>query len=858
MSVPESKSTQTLTLGSVGSVVVQSGSAHLFVVDESGRRWPLLTVTGPITIIGPSRAEVLVVIESNGSTSMTSVPNDPEPTSLAPFATALIAAYPDTAKAIADGGAPGLSGVVANLASAELSRQQQQQKDLLDGLDHVNSRIDAMTVDRLKSEVASPISAVGSKRDFPSDIPEVNIMRVLGRVAGFTVVDPRKLKVTGMDAITAVARYSELRSRVVSLSPGWTEAATSPLVGFLDVESGGEPIPVALLPGRRGFIYQSVADSTKRKVVEGVTPLGPDAVMVYPSLPTTRAGTMWDLGRLAMRGSWRTVAVIVVCSLAVALMGLATPIFTSAVLGVFVPQGSGFDVATIGIALALLAFSAGAFVIVQNFATSRLTQLGQLRVESALWDRTLKLPLKFFRTYSSGDLAYRIIAIDNLKQLLSSQTVTTILAAIFSLVNFYLLFRYSVPLALAALLVFFITLGFMVWLARKMSVLIRGANRSQQEASAWFVQLVGGISKIRIAGAERRFTDISLLKQADQIANQAAQTILSGRLQAFLALISTFSTMLFFLIIGVTTWENGSTISAPTYIAFSTAFGAVLGAIVGVASAVPAVAAAGPTLDLVRPILDQIQEEDPSAQPLTHLVGRIEFRNVGFRYMEGMPQVLQNLNLIAEAKKITAIVGPSGSGKTTALRLMSALEYPDSGQSLIDGHDIRSIESQSLRKRLGVVVQGGLVSNSSIIDNIGGGAEISEELAWHVADQANIADEIKAMPMKMHTIISPMTLSGGQSQRLLIARALARNPDILLLDEATSALDNVSQSAVTRVLETMKVTQVIIAQRLSTLEAASHVIVMDRGTVAEQGTYDELMAANGLFAALAKRQLTSD
>lgn len=854
MSAPESVSTRSVTLNEVGGVTLGEGTANLFAVDASGRRFPLLTVVGPASVIGPPADGVQVIAEVHGTTALDPIQGDPDPGQLAVFAATLIQAYPSALQAIQDQGSAGLPQVVGQIAKDEIARQLQVQADLLAGLAQVNARIDAMTADRLRSDIADPASVGGTRRPFPSDYPEVNVLRVVGESAGFTVVDPRNLKSDGQAAIIEVARNSNLRARVVALGDGWTKVATSPLVGFLQ-SSDGSSEACALIPTRGGFSYQTASDSFAKRVREGETPLADKAVLVYPGFSIARPASLLDMGRIAIRGVWGTFWLIVLCSLIVAVLGMATPIFTNSVLGIFVPEGNVPDTVKIGIALVLLALSAGAFVIVQNFATSRLTQLGQLRVEAAIWDRTLRLPLKFFRQYSSGDLAYRIIAIDSLKQLLSSQTVTTLLAAIFSLVNFYLLFSYSTALALAALLIFLITLLFMVWLTRKMSRLIRSANASQQAASAWFVQLVGGISKIRVAGAEQRFTDISLLKQADQIANQAAQTMLSGRLQTFLALISTFSTLLFFVIIGIATWSDGPTISSSTYIAFSTAFGAVLGAVVGLASAVPAVAAAGPTLELVRPILDAVQEQAIDAEELTHVQGRFEFRDVAFRYRPEMPLVLQGLNLLVEAGKTTAIVGPSGSGKTSALRLMSALEYPESGQLLLDGHDIRSIDASSLRKRLGVVVQGGQVSNGSILDNIGGGAEISEDLAWQVAQQANIADDIMAMPMKMHTIVSPLTLSGGQAQRILIARALARKPDILLLDEATSALDNVSQAAVSNVLATMKVTQVIIAQRLSTLEIADHIAVIDRGAVTEQGTYDELMAANGLFASLAKRQL---
>lgn len=838
-------------LSTIPGIYIESGHVDLFTRGDDGRRWPLFSTTGPITLVGLA-ADSSVVGEAREAAKVVVLSAPPSSTDMAQLAE-VMSATPRMGQ-LTDADPQTLASALAAYAENEHHRQQQVREDLFSSLAKVDARFDATAVDVIQGDVQDPQRAAGHSRRFPSDFEEVNILRVVGDAAGFTLKDPRFLSTHGSAAMIEVAQESGLRTRMVNLGTGWTSDATSPMVGFLTDPSSNVQM-VALIPRRGKVYYRTAMDSTMHRVVEGTTPLGPQALMVYPGFPLDRKASFADMGRLAVRGSGPTVALILGCSLLVALLGLATPALTNSVLGVFVPQGNIRNVVGVGVALTLLAISAGAFVVVQNFATARMTQIAQMRVEAAIWDRTLRLPLKFFRQYSSGALAYRIIAVDTLKQLLSSQTVTALLAAVFSLVNFILLFRYSTTLALAAFVIFVITAMFMVWLTRRMSGLIRTANASQQAATAWFVQLVSGISKIRVAGAERRFTDISLLKQADQITNQAAQTMLTGKLQTYLALVATLSTMVFFLIVGVFTWESGSTISAATYIAFSTAFGAVLGAIVGVSSAVPAVAAAGPILSLVRPILDAEQDEDPDAQALTTLRGDYEFRSVTFRYLDDLPLILNGLNCRIAAGKTTAIVGPSGSGKTTALRLLSALEYPDSGQLLIDGHDVRSIDAGQMRKRLGVVVQGGQINNASILDNIGGGADIDEDMAWVVAEQANIADDIKAMPMKMNTIVSPMTLSGGQAQRLLVARALARRPDVLLLDEATSALDNVSQASVTRALDQMPGTKVIVAQRLSTLEGADHILVMDRGTLAQQGTFDELMAQPGVFVELAKRQL---
>lgn len=852
-------SVHSFELPTTGSVRVVSGPANVFAVGPRGRRWALATVTGPMTLAGPSSDEVTIVVQGHVETELAADAQEPTSEDLAPWIAALVAAHPSWGSALnGDLDAAALRTALTPLVQGLLDRHHATQTSLLSSLRNVNDRIDSMASARMRSYVAEPQQAFRSRDDFPSLSEAVNVLRLVGINRGFEIVEPREVSDLSMEEVlAATVRSSQLRSRAVHLAEGWTKDGNEALVGFLDDGSGGWT-PVALIPVVGGYVHRSTTNPRGTKVEEGTTPLRPVALEVYPSLPKGRPATFGDMARIALRGTWRSTLTIVLCSLAVALVGLAAPAFTNSVLGIFVPEGNLRGIVSAGVALVLLALTAGAFVVVQNFATSRLTQLAQLRVESAIWDRTLTLPLRFFRQYSSGELAFRITAVDSLKQLLSSQTVTAIFASVFSLVNFYLLFQYSLWLALASLVIILITAALMAWLTRRMSELIRRANASQRDASAWFVQLVTGISKIRVAGAERRFTDISLLKQADLIANQAAQTLLSGRLQTLLALISAGSTFVFFLIIGYGTWTPaGPEITSATYIAFSTAFGTMLGAMIGLSAAVPAIAAAAPTLDLVRPILESVQEQDPDAQSLPQLEGHYEFHDVSFRYLDGMPLVLNGLTCTIEAGSVTAIVGASGSGKTTAMRLMSALEYPQAGEILIDGHDIRSVDSVDLRRRLGVVVQGGQLSNGSILNNIGGGVEIDEDVAWICAAQACIADDIMAMPMKMHTIVNALTLSGGQTQRILIARALARNPSVLLLDEATSALDNESQQGVANALATLQATQIIIAQRMSTVQSASKILVMDRGRLAEQGTFDELMASDGIFAAMAKRQLAS-
>ena len=204
--------------------------------------------------------------------------------------------------------------------------------------------------------------------------------------------------------------------------------------------------------------------------------------------------------------------------------------------------------------------------------------------------------------------------------------------------------------------------------------------------------------------------------------------------------------------------------------------------------------------------------------------------------------------------ELVALVGPSGAGKSTITRLLLDFEQPEGGQILFDGKDLSGLDPTLVRGQMGTVMQNGRISRSTVLINIMGSLSQEEDIAWAAAEQAAIADDIRAMPMGMHTLVDPSNISGGQAQRLLIARALVTKPRILLMDEATSALDNAAQAQVTDALARLRATRVVIAHRLSTIRSADRVIVLDRGVAVQSGTFDELVAEPGLFSDLVKRQ----
>jgi ATP-binding cassette subfamily C protein len=292
------------------------------------------------------------------------------------------------------------------------------------------------------------------------------------------------------------------------------------------------------------------------------------------------------------------------------------------------------------------------------------------------------------------------------------------------------------------------------------------------------------------------------------------------------------------------------------FMAFSAAYSAFNGTLGKIMGFIGTFFGIQPQLENLRPILLETPESAGDKADAATLSGAVEVNHLSFAY-EGGEEVLHDVSFRVRAGENVAIVGKSGCGKSTLVRCLLGFEKPTKGSVHYDGQDLAELSLPSVRTQMGVVLQNGQLMTGDIFTNIVGTRLLTQDDAWEAAEAAGIAQDISEMPMGMQTVISEgsSNISGGQRQRLLIARALVGKPAILIFDEATSALDNRSQSIVTESLDRLKATRIIIAHRLSTIRGCDRVIVMDDGRVAEEGGFDELVEKGGIFAELVKRQV---
>jgi NHLM bacteriocin system ABC transporter ATP-binding protein len=656
--------------------------------------------------------------------------------------------------------------------------------------------------------------------------------------------------ITPEEQLTGILRPRGIMMRKIRLTGQWWRESVGPLLGHTQ-----DGRLVALIPTRwnLGYTYHNQeGENVKVRKRDMQKVLSDEALTFTRPLPLRRL-RLRDL----LSFCWSVVPpanylFVILSALAVVLLGMFTPMANKLIFDTVIPTGDAADLMPILGLLLGATLSAMLITLTRDVYIDRVQDIMELHTQNAVMARTFLLSPKFFAQNASGELSARLNNVTILCKLINENIVGALLTAILSVVYLIQLWIYGKSLLLPALFILLLNALVMVLLYHRTAKLRGRYTQKASALSGMEYNIVAGIQKLKLTGSERRaftrwlnaYTDTSRLLYNPGIRSHLYPALLQLLSIGGMALIYYF-----------TLADN---VPTSDFIAFSSAFGMMTAAITQLSSIVDEVAMIPPLLQSTRPILEATPEMEAKAPQIEDLFGSIEMSDVTFRYDKDAPPVIDDLSLSISAGEYVAIVGKSGCGKSTLLRLLLGFETPQTGSIYYDTYDLSQVDKTSLRRKIGTCLQSGSLFTGDLLHNITITAPwATEDDAWEALRLASIEEDVRRMPMQLHTVVSEGGggFSGGQKQRLLIARALIAKPSILFFDEATSALDNISQKQVADNLEQLACTRIVIAHRLSTIRHCDRIIVLDQGRIAEQGTFDELMEKQGLFYEMSQRQL---
>lgn len=644
-------------------------------------------------------------------------------------------------------------------------------------------------------------------------------------------------------------RPSGTMKRRVELYGAWWKDASG---CFLGSTKDGEVI--ALIPGKwYGYEYKDKNGKIIKINKKTAKNINTDAFCFYKAFPLKKL-KIKDLISFMIKGISKTDIVYVLTAfLSVQLLAMFTsPYVTKIIYGILIPSESVQLI--MPIATFLIGVGLGKIIIglMKSIMMGKFLRKLNILVNSAVMMRMFSLPAKFFKGYSSGELASRMGYISSLCQTIVSDIFPVLLTAIFSLGYFLQMYQFAPALVLPGMIVILASIILSVFFTFMQQGIVKKKMELSPKLQSFVYAVYGGIQKVKITGSEKRV----FAKWAEKYSEVEKLDYSPPLILKIQSVISMVVSSLGTIAIYYFTAKSG--IPIDDYYAFNNAYGMATGAIMGLSGVALQIANLEPIIKMIKPVLDEEPESSNSRKIITHLSGNVEINNLRFKYTEDGPFILDGINLKIKKGEYVGIVGKTGCGKSTLLRLLLGFESPVGGGIYYDGKDLYSLDLKSVRQNIGVVMQNGSLFPGDIFSNIIVTSPWKTlDDAWEAAKLAGIEDDIEAMPMGMHTLISEGTggISGGQKQRIMIARALVAKPSILYFDEATSALDNITQKYVSDSISNLNCTRLVIAHRLSTIMHCDRIIVIDGGKIAEEGAYEELMEKKGKFYELAIRQI---
>ncbi|WP_081980664.1 NHLP bacteriocin export ABC transporter permease/ATPase subunit [Neosynechococcus sphagnicola] len=650
-----------------------------------------------------------------------------------------------------------------------------------------------------------------------------------------------------------ISRASRIRMRAVKLLGKWWVKDS----GFLLSYWREKQEPIALIP-QSGRIYKVFDPSTKKfsLINEDVAGKISDVAFIFTRPLRRELQRAWDLVSFALYGKWLDLGLILVFALFIQILLVHIPAqFYHILIDQAIPDSNYGLLAQLGMGLIGSAIAVAFFQFIQSMILLRVETWAEFDTQSAVWDRVLDLPMNFYRQYSSGGLTNRVFSVTEIRKLLTGSTLQAIISGVISLTNVGMMFLYNPTLTWIAVgLISLITIATLI---HAYFILKIHEEMRQMTGNLYgmIVQFISGVTTLQVTGAVPRafLTWSELYSKRQQLILRTQTWGDSLRLINHGSTIA--STAILFGVIGFNL-EQGNILTG-TFIGFNILYTNFFQNATQFTYTLVSLLPVVTLWRQVEPILKAQLEIKADCRNPGQLQGYIQVIQLCYRYNVDQPFTLNQVNIEASPGEFVAIIGPSGSGKSTLFRLLLGFDQPEAGAIYYDHQELSQLDLPLIRRQIGLVLQHSRLLSGSIYENISCGEDISREQVWEALEKANLADEVAALPMQLETRIneSGNNFSGGQIQRLMIARALGHNPKIIFFDEATSALDNQTQASITDTLSQLQATRIVVAHRLSTIRKANRIYVMDRGQIVQCGTFAELMSEQGLFASLASRQL---
>jgi ABC-type bacteriocin/lantibiotic exporter with double-glycine peptidase domain len=666
-------------------------------------------------------------------------------------------------------------------------------------------------------------------------------------IAGITLEMPSSILHDDIDiSIERISIYSGVRIQKINLENKWWEDDLGIILGFLD------GVPAVLVPKTYGGYKRYTPSGMVSLTADQLSQVSNYGYTFTKPLPE-KIDRLTDLAKYTFKALLPKLRLVFYLQFFLSIVLMSLPVAISFFFNHFDEFVAHRQATILGIILIINSLVYFFLSLMQSIALLHLQFKTQIYLEPAIWDRLLKLTPSFFHQYNSGSIAYRARVVSNMQELLTPSAILSLFSVIIAVISFGLMCYYNVQLALLALAGFFVIAPMIFFTCLRSLRYQHKVYDYLTKQSGFVFQVINSILKFKVSANESRafnlwsdyFSKLVIARyKAEKV--QISLRIVNGTLLIFMT----------FILFCVYVYSDHN-LSFGSFIAFNAAFAQFFTALLAMVAFVSSIIAILPLFKQSQVIYQEKIDSLQHTGSQLPLEGKIKVKNLSFRYDPSLPLIFKNISLSIRPGEIIGITGASGCGKSTLFRILLGLEKPLGGQIFYDDINMDMINLTNLRQQMGVVTQRSVLTPGTILENIiGNNTNLTRKDAWDIVYKLGIEQMIMALPMDMETIITEgmQTLSRGEQQRIVLARALIKKPKILLMDEATSALDAQNQAKIQSYLSQLKITQIIIAHRLSTLKNADRILVIADGKIAQEGTFDQLVKVDGHFAELAKYQ----